>query len=217
MIKAVLFDLDGTLLDTAKDLGNALNHVLQSNGKEGLDFAVSRPFVSGGTPALINLGFGIKSDQPEFEPLKQAFLSFYENNLCQFTQSFTGVDKALQAIETRSLKWGIVTNKPGYLTDPLLKAMELDSRSSVTISGDTYQLRKPDPYPLLQAAKIIDVSPEHIVYIGDDERDIVAAKAAGMISVSVGWGYPGGQDPKSWQADHHIEHSEQLADFVSSI
>lgn len=217
MIKAVLFDLDGTLLDTAKDLSNALNHVLQSNGKETLDFSISRPFVSGGTPALIDLGFGIKSNQPEFEPLKQAFLTFYENNLCQFTQPFDGIDNALLAIESKQLKWGIVTNKPGYLTTPLLKTLGLDSRSNVTISGDTYQQRKPDPFPLLQAAKLIEVSPEHVVYIGDDERDIVAAKAAGMISVSVGWGYPGNQDPKSWHANYHLEHSEQLVDFVASL
>ncbi|MCW8878091.1 MAG: HAD-IA family hydrolase [Kangiellaceae bacterium] len=217
MIKAVLFDLDGTLLDTAKDLGNALNHVLETNGKNALDFSISRPYVSGGTPALINLGFGIKSGEAKFEPLKEAFLAFYRDNLCQYTKPFAGINRALEEIETRKLKWGIVTNKPGYLTDPLLKELKFDSRSSVTISGDTFQQRKPDPYPLLQAAKVIETLPEHVVYVGDDERDIVAAKAAGMVSVSVGWGYPGGQDPKSWHADYHIEHSEQLLDFVISL
>ena len=215
-IEAVLFDLDGTLLDTAKDLGSAINHVLKINDKTPLSFEESRPFVSGGTPALINLGFGIKIGEPGYDELKNEFLDYYESNLCEYSSPFPGIMEALDLIEQKQLTWGIVTNKPGYLTAPLLSQLALSERSSVTISGDTYEKKKPDPYPLLEAAKIIDVNPQKTLYVGDDERDIIAAKAANMISVSVGWGYPGEKDPKSWDADFHIESSEGLAEFIKS-
>ena len=210
-LEAVLFDLDGTLIDTAKDLGSAINHVLQAHDKKPIDFEQSRPFVSGGTPALIHLGFGIKTGEPEYESLKNEFLS-----LCKFSCPFPGIMGALDIIERTQLPWGIVTNKPGYLTAPLLTQLALSERSHVTISGDTYDKKKPDPYPLLEAAKIIDANPQKTLYIGDDERDIIAAKAANMISVSVGWGYPGEKDPKSWDADFHIESSEGLVEFIES-
>lgn len=216
-IKAVLFDLDGTLLDTAKDLGSAINHVLEVNGKAPLSFETTRPFVSGGTPALINLGFGINIGEPGYDDLKNAFLDFYEANLCQYTTPFSGINEALAEIENKGLIWGIITNKPGYLTAPLLEQLNLDKRSKVTISGDTFELKKPDPFPLLQAAKLINVSPEQAIYVGDDERDIIAAKAAGMTSVSVGWGYPGKQNPESWNAEIHLERSEELLGLVQSL
>ncbi|WP_196138266.1 HAD family hydrolase [Aliikangiella sp. G2MR2-5] len=214
---AVLFDLDGTLVDTALDLGNALNYLLIKSGREPLADKSIRPFVSGGTPALIKLGFGYEMEDPEFPSLKQAFLDYYEQNLCRYSKPFNGILDALTFLETNEIQWGIVTNKPDYLTKPLLEVLNLSHRSAVTISGDTYDRKKPDPFPLLQACKIINVKPQHTFYIGDDHRDIVAAQAAEMLSVSVGWGYPGEKNPLDWQAKYHLNASSDLQPFLKSL
>ncbi len=215
-IKAFLFDLDGTLVDTAKDLGAAINHVLKLHKKTPLPDEVTRPFVSGGTPALVKLAFGVDAQSEQFELLKSEFLNYYQQNLCIHSHLYHGVSEALAELDSNNIPWGIVTNKPEYLTTPLLKQLKLLQRSHITISGDTYSVKKPDPYPLLQAAKAIKVNPQNIAYFGDDKRDIVAAKAANMMSVSVGWGYSANQNPLDWNATTHLKNSDSLNGFIKS-
>ena len=217
MTQAVFFDLDGTLVDTALDLGNAINQVLIEHGKSPLSQEVIRPHVSGGSPALIKLGFGITPEDEKFEKLKQSFLDYYSQALDTHSQLFAGIHHCLSMLEENKIPWGIVTNKPDFLTQPLLKKLALKTRACIVISGDTFEQKKPDPYPLIQACAQTDVAPEKSIYVGDDERDIIAAKAANMISISVGWGYPGNKDPLQWQADYHVAKSGELSAMINSL
>ena len=210
MIEGVFFDLDGTLADTAPDLAAATNQLLVNEGRSALPVSSLRPFVSGGSPALINIAFGLKPGDEDFERLKSDFLAIYASAYLVETHLFSGMSECLELLETKNIPWGIVTNKPEFLTGPLLKDMKLDRRASVVISGDTYPVKKPDPYPLIQACRLAGVNPLNSIYIGDDERDIVAAKAAGMVSVCAQWGYLAGQDPHEWHADHYVERSDHL-------
>lgn len=212
----VLFDLDGTLLDTAPDLANALNAVLRANDRQALPFEVIRPVVSHGGNALIELGFGLKPGQPGFEPLRRQLLDYYENNIARETRLFPGMDTVLEHIESGGLKWGVVTNKPGWLTDPLMDALQLSGRAASIVSGDTLKERKPHPAPLLHACRLIGAEPQHCLYVGDAERDIQAGHNAGMTTLVALFGYLLESDrPETWGATALIRQPQDIIAWLS--
>ena len=193
LIKGVLFDLDGTLLDTALDMTEALNALRAQEGLGALSNETVRCQVSHGGHALVRLGFGTLPPE-EHEVMRMRLLSIYRRQLAKHTQLFEGGDEMLTEIERRGLSWGIVTNKPGWLTDPLLIEVNLHKRARAVVSGDTLAERKPHPLPLLHAAATLGVEPAHCVYVGDAERDMQAAQAAGMYALVAGFGYLGDDD-----------------------
>ncbi len=196
---AVLFDLDGTLADTAPDLASTLNHLRRAHGLPPLPFASIRPQVSHGTAALLALGFPDKDQQAD---LRQPFLDHYRDHIAVETRLFPGIPELLRCLERRSLPWGVVTNKPAELTDPLMAALGLNERAACIVSGDTTPYRKPHPGPLLHASDIIAVPASGCLYIGDADRDIQAGRAAGMTTLAALFGYlDEGDDPHRWQAD----------------
>ncbi len=210
-IRTILFDLDGTLLDTAPDLAAALNTVLEENQLPPLPFESIRPVVSHGGIALIKLGFKLQQDDPRFDALRQRLLTVYRENISRRTTLFPGMEALLQAIEQRGLNWGVVTNKPGWLTDPLMKDLQLYDRAVCVISGDTLQQRKPHPAPLLHACQLANSLPEQCLYVGDAQRDIEAGINAGMYTMVALFGYFTEQDqPHDWGASHLIEEPREL-------
>jgi phosphoglycolate phosphatase len=215
MIKSVLFDLDGTLIDTAPDLAAALNHILEEEGIAPLPYETIRPNVSRGGLVLTKLAFDPHRSESEIEPLRQRFLDRYLKNIAIHSKLFDGYQEVLEQFKRRHIGWGVVTNKPGWLTDPLMQALGLHQQSTVTISGDTTAQRKPHPLPLLTAARAMTVSPEECIYVGDDPRDIVAGKAANMTTVIARFGYiTDDSDLASWQADAIIDHPQQILQLL---
>lgn len=213
-LRGVLFDLDGTLLDTAQDMAQALNRLRSAEGLDELPFERIRPLVSHGAPRLIRLGFG-EPDAARYETLRTRFLEFYRAALAVHTRLFAGFEEVLDAIEQAGLRWGIVTNKPGWLTNPLLEQLGLAARCGCVVSGDTLAERKPHPLPLLHAAALIRLEPRDCVYLGDAERDVQAARNAGMIPLVAGFGYLGeGEDPAAWQPDAVLGRPEDLLDWL---
>jgi phosphoglycolate phosphatase len=202
---AVFFDLDGTFADTAPDLGAALNHVRGARGLPPLPLALMRLQASHGSAGLIRLGFNVEPDSARFPALRDALLAHYSANICARTTLFPGMDELVKVLEQRGLPWGIVTNKPHRFTMPLMQALGYDKRAACLISGDTCAHAKPHPEPLLYAARITGVAPQNCLYVGDDKRDIVAGRTAGMKTLIALFGYI---DPKadlnSWQADASI-------------
>ncbi len=214
-IKTVLFDLDGTLADTAPDLADALNTILRANKRPALPFETIRPVVSHGGMALIKLGFGLEPEQPEFEPLRQQLLEVYANNIANHTRLFPGMDELLEAIETHGMNWGVVTNKPAWLTRPLMQALELEQRAACIVSGDTLAERKPHPAPLLHACQLSGCLNSECAYVGDAERDIVAGHHAGMTTIVALFGYIGREDkPETWGADALLESPRQIMEWL---
>ena len=212
----VLFDLDGTLLDTAPDLAAALNATLQLNGREALPFEHIRPVVSHGGRALIELGFGIDPQHAEFEPLRKQLLDLYEANIAVHTSLFPGMADVLEELEHRGIRWGVVTNKPGWLTEPLLDALDLSSRASCVVSGDTLKERKPHPAPLLHACALAGCQPADTMYVGDAERDIEAGRNAGMHTLVALFGYLMEHDrPEDWGADALIKQPSDILEHVT--
>jgi len=197
--RAVLFDFDGTLADTAPDLSRAVNRLRSARGLAELPLAELRPHASSGARGLIGAGLGILPDHPEFTTLRDAFLKHYAAEICVDTRLFPGMEELLAAIEARGLRWGIVTNKSTLLTRQIVAAMQLDRRAACVVCGDTTPHLKPSPASLLHAAKELALAPQDCVYLGDDLRDIQAARSAGMRSVAVEWGY--GRGLPAWQAD----------------
>lgn len=213
---AVLFDLDGTLADTAPDLAAALNRTLEHYGRAALPYEDIRPVVSHGGMALIELGFDLPPETPGFEEWRQYLLDDYAGNLCRHTQLFAGMPAVLEHLEGRSVPWGIVTNKPAWLTDPLVAAMGIDRRAACVVSGDTCVQRKPHPAPLLHACELVGSQPADTWYVGDAGRDIEAGRAAGCITVGALYGYLHPDDPPhSWDADLTIDHPDQLLDLFN--
>jgi phosphoglycolate phosphatase len=207
----MLFDLDGTLLDTAPDMARALNQLRLERSQPELPLERIRPFVSHGAAGLIRLGFGLQPDDPEFGPLRLRFLSLYDAALAVDTALFTGMEHVLARLEKRRIPWGIVTNKPGWLTDPLLHALDLFQRAGCVVSGDTVPRRKPDPEPLLHACNLIGIEPQRCVYIGDAERDVQAGNRAGMTTLIARYGYLGAEDaPEAWEAHGIVDSPEDL-------
>ena len=203
--QAVLFDLDGTLLDTAPDMALALNRVRAEDDLAPLPFADIRPFVSHGSPALIRLGFEFPDPSPEFEARRQRLLDLYFEHVADDTRLFSGMAEVLDQIERTDRSWGIVTNKPGWLTTPLLDALELADRAGCVISGDTTEHRKPHPDPLFKAAEQLHTEPTSCLYIGDAERDVEAAIAAQMPVLIATYGYiAADEDPLAWGGDGRV-------------
>ncbi|HEX4873062.1 MAG TPA: HAD-IA family hydrolase [Nevskiaceae bacterium] len=210
--KAWLFDLDGTLVDTAPDLGHAANRVRAELAMEPLPLPVYRPVASAGARGLLGVALGIGPEHADFPQRRDSFLAHYRAELCRESVLFPGLDPLLVQAELRGLPWGVVTNKPGWLTRPLLKALRLETRCACAISGDDVPRPKPAPDGLLQACAQLGLTPGEVVYVGDDRRDIEAARAAGMPSIAAGWGYIGEAGPaESWQADAVAESVAELA------
>jgi phosphoglycolate phosphatase len=213
---ALLLDLDGTLLDTAPDMGGALNRLRAESGLEPLPHEQIRPVVSHGAMRLVSLGFP-EASGAEFERLRLRFLELYSQNLAAQTRLFPGFEPVLDELERLRLPWGVVTNKPGWLTDPLIAALGLDRRAGCVVSGDTVAERKPHPLPLLHAAGLIGVEPARCVYVGDAERDIQAGRAAGMTTVVAAYGYiSADDDPGSWGPEGIIDEPAQLLEWMGT-
>jgi N-acetyl-D-muramate 6-phosphate phosphatase len=214
-VRAVLFDLDGTLADTAGDLAAALNRVRADRALSPLPLAVLRPHASHGARGLLHAGFGITRESPDFEPLRDAFLDYYAGAICEQTQLFAGADLVLAEIERRRLRWGIVTNKATRFTLPLLEHLALARRAGAVICGDTTPQTKPHPAPLLAAAAALAVDPAECVYVGDAERDITAGQAAGMKTLVARYGYLRDEDaPERWTADGLIDSLPALLEWL---
>ena len=196
---AVLFDFDGTLADTAADLSRALNRLRAARGLADMPLENLRPHASSGARGLLEAGMGILPDHPEYKELRESFLQHYAREICVDTRLFPGMDILLEAIEARGLRWGIVTNKSTGLTRKIVAALSLDKRAACVVCGDTTPHLKPHPASLLHAARELALEPAACVYLGDDLRDIQAARSAGMRSVAVEWGY--GANVRSWQPD----------------
>ena len=213
--RAVLFDLDGTLADTAPDLAYALNRTLEHYRRETLPYAVIRPVASHGAIALIRLGFDMPPEAPGFEERRQFLLQVYAQNLCRETRLFPGMAAVLEVLEARGVPWGIVTNKPAWLTDPLVAAMQLQQRAACVVSGDTCSNRKPHPEPILHACAMLGCRPADTWYIGDAGRDMQAGRAAGCITVAALYGYLHPDDPPvSWSSDLAIQRPEALLELL---
>jgi N-acetyl-D-muramate 6-phosphate phosphatase len=201
-VRQLLFDLDGTIADTAPDLALALNLLRAEHGQPALDFARIRPLVSAGAAAMVCDAFSITEQVPQFHPLRERFLALYSENICCHSRLFPGMDQVLDYLDDNRIRWGIVTNKPGWLTEPLLHAMALHTRSGCIVSGDTLPRRKPHPEPLLHACQLMACRPEETAYIGDARTDIQAGASAGMATGVALYGYlePGTQADE-WGAD----------------
>ncbi len=215
-IRGVLFDLDGTLADTAPDLGFALNQLLLRRGRAALPLSTIRPRVSHGARGMLAVGFGLLPDDPEFAALRDEFLQVYESNLCRETQLFAGMTELLLELERAKLPWGIVTNKAKRFTEPLIDALQLSARAGCIISGDSAARAKPHPDTLILGSQQLGIAREQIVYVGDDERDVIAARAAGMRAVVALYGYLGvDRHPDHWGADAQIEHPLALMPLLT--
>ena len=217
-IQTVLFDLDGTLLDTAPDLAAALNTVLAENRREPLPFEIIRPVMSHGGIAIIRRGFGLEASDPAIEPLRQRLLEVYRANISTHTRPFPGMAEVLDTLEARGLNWGVVTNKPGWLTEPLLSDLRLLQRAACVVSGDTLAQCKPDPAPMLHACALAGSEPQRCVYIGDAQRDVEAGNNAGMYTLVALFGYFQDNDrPQEWQADAMIDTPADLLVWLDLV
>jgi len=206
--RAILFDFDGTLADTAADLARALNRLRSARGLADLPLEDLRPHASAGARGLIGAGLGILPEHAEFKALRDSFLAHYEAQICVDTRLFPGMQELLAGIEARGLRWGVVTNKSTRLTRLLMKALGLESRTACVVCGDSTPHLKPHPASLLLAAEQLVLAPADCVYLGDDLRDVQAARAAGMRCVAVAWGY--GEGFAAWHADAIIEKPTDL-------
>lgn len=202
-MRAVLFDFDGTLADTAPDLAAALNRMLTDRGRPALPLEAVRPHASSGARGLLFIGFGVVPDDTAYPAMREEFLSNYSASICVHTRLFPGVEELLTSLESRKMVWGIVTNKAVRLTTPLVAQLGLAGRAGCVVGGDTTPHLKPHPASLLHAAGAIGMLPSDCCYLGDDLRDIQAAKAAGMFSVAVEYGYSGTENggPRGWNAE----------------
>jgi len=201
MAPVILFDLDGTLVDSAVDLLNALNVIVQQTGKPALSLAQIRPVVSKGARAMLAVAFPELDEEQRLQYL-QPFLDCYQQAVAQYSTPFADIETVLSAIEASGARWGIVTNKPFYLAKEVVHSMGWTHRSAVLIGGDTLPRKKPDPDQLFHACELLAVQAADCVYVGDDERDVLAANHSGMKSVSALWGYPEAHGyPRVWRAD----------------
>jgi len=212
---AILFDLDGTLVDTAPDLAFALNALLHEQGKPSLPYETIRPIASNGAGGLLDLGFGISGDDDILPALRARLLAIYQDNISRESRLFEGMHEVLSALEQANITWGIITNKPAFLTDPLIEALQLSHRAACVVSGDTTEFSKPHPAPMLHACELINLSPEQCIYIGDAARDIEAGKNANMRTVAALYGYLADtDDPDNWQADAVIKQPSDILQWI---
>lgn len=208
-LRAVLFDLDGTLIDSAPDLGRAANAMREARGQPPLPLATYRPHCGSGARGMLGQAFSVAPGQALYDELKREFLDRYEGLMFDNTLPFAGIDATLSALTSLGLSWGIVTNKAERFALPLASALQL--RTAVVVGGDTTGHTKPHPAPLLEAARRLGVAPSACLYVGDDERDVVAGRAAGMKTASAAWGYLGPlADPRGWLADLDLESHADL-------
>ena len=216
-VRGVLFDLDGTLIDSAPDLAGAANRLRADHGLPPLPYEQLRPMVGSGARGMVGVAFGVAPGDERFEPLRDAFLAHYAAGLLERTHPFNGVEQMLSSLEAAGLPWGIVTNKATRFTSPIVAGLGLARRAAVVVCGDTTPHAKPHPAPLLHAALAMGLPPESVVYVGDDLRDAQAARAAGMAMVAATWGYLGlGESVHRWGADALLDAPSQLPDWLSS-
>ena len=215
--QAVLFDLDGTLVDTAPDFVRVLNNMRTKYGHPALPSEMVRPAVSAGARAMVKVGFPeYELESPEFAQLRQEFLDAYGADICQDSQLFMGLDALLQSLETKGIPWGIVTNKPRIYSEALLLALNLTQRCAVLVCPDDVSQTKPHPEPMYLACKQLNVAPTQTVYIGDHIRDIQAGNNAQMTTIAVGFGYiVEGEDIHDWQADHCVQTVDDLINYFN--
>ena len=215
-VAAVLFDLDGTLIDSAPDLGAAVDKMRVQRGLPSLPLEHYRPMAGAGARGMIGIAFGITPEHADFEAMKEEFFVNYENCMTERTRIFEGVHDMIAALVSQGLPWGVVTNKSSRFTDPLTSAMPLFATAGAIVSGNTTPHAKPHPEPLFEAARRLSVDPARCVYVGDDERDIVAGLAAGMGTVAATYGYLGQQtDITRWNAHLHIDSPLKLLNFLN--
>ena len=211
----VFFDLDGTLADTAPDLVAATNKLLTARNLDPKPYEFLRPYASAGARGLLEGAFGIGTDHPDFATLRDEFFSNYEKALLVESKLFEDIDHLLDQMDQAKLPWGIVTNKSQRFTNPLVELMGLHERSASTVSGDTTPHPKPHPEPILHAAKLANIDPTKSLYVGDDIRDVIAGKAAGMKTVAAAYGYCGCKEPpEAWGADYLIKTPLELVEII---
>ena len=210
MIKAVLFDLDGTLADTAPDLCYALNRMRVARNLPELPVEATRAYTSLGARGLLGIGLDVTPAHPGYDAMREEFLAIYENNLCRETRLFPGMLELIGELERRALLWGVVTNKAERYTHPLLEQLGIHARAACVIGGDTTGKTKPDPAPLFAASERIGIAPQNCIYVGDDRRDVQAGRSAGMKTIVVKFGYLNGNDPETWEADAMIDEPADL-------
>jgi phosphoglycolate phosphatase len=205
-IEAVLFDLDGTLIDSAPDLGAAADRMRVQRGLPSLPLERYRPMAGAGARGMLGIAFGMTPQHPDYDALREEFFVSYERRMTEHTRVFQGVAELIEALTSRGLRWGVVTNKSSRFTDPLTRSMALFASSEAVVSGDTTPHAKPHPAPLLEAARRLRVEPSRCIYVGDDERDILAGRAAGMGTVAAAYGYLGdNEEVTRWGADARID------------
>ncbi|ABO53969.1 HAD-IA family hydrolase [Burkholderia vietnamiensis] len=215
---AVLFDLDGTLADTAPDLAAAVHKMQRVRGLPETPLDVLRPLASAGARGLLGGAFGIDPQTPGYDATRDEFLANYATDICVHTALFPGIGDVLDELDARRVRWGIVTNKVMRLTAPLADLLGLAARAACIVGGDTTPHSKPHPAPLLHAAAQLTLAPERIVYVGDDLRDIQAGTAAGMATVAAAYGYCGdGAAPADWQAQHLVDTTLQLRELLRDV
>lgn len=213
---AILFDLDGTLVDSAPDLAGAGNTLRLARGLPARALADYRPYTSAGARGMLGVALGVGPDAPDFEALRDEFLAAYARRLTHLTRCFPAIDVLLDQLDARQCPWGIVTNKAARFTQPIVSHLGLDKRAGTVISGDTTPHAKPHPEPLLEAARRLQIPPGDCIYVGDDLRDVQAGRAAGMKTVAVRWGYLGDDLPiEAWGADDLIDHPQSLLKWLA--
>ncbi|WP_096087171.1 HAD family hydrolase [Agaribacterium haliotis] len=214
-LRAVFFDLDGTLLDTAQDLSAALASIMQEDGLEPLALNIARNIVSEGSYALVKAGYELNDNDKRIEPLRQRLLEHYMAKLNQHTTPFAGIEQLIDSLQSRGLAWGIVTNKPWPLTEPLVKQFRFASEPSCVLAPEHVQQRKPHPESLYLACKQTGCEPFEAIYIGDHLRDIECGRNAGMKTIAVNYGYiPADEDSRQWQADHYVDSADEIWPIV---
>jgi phosphoglycolate phosphatase len=214
--RAILFDLDGTLADTAPDLAAAVNWLRTERGLEPTPYSVLRPTASAGARGMIGAAFGLAPGDDGYEELRLAWFDRYQSAMAVHSTLFDGIASLLDGIAAAGMQWGIVTNKPARFTDPLVPQIGL-SHAGCIVSGDTTGFAKPHPAPLLEGARRLGLAPEHCWYVGDDQRDVEAGRAAGMITVACAWGYCGTIDPATWGADFLLDTPTDLLDTLRGL
>ena len=214
MKQAVLFDLDGTFADTAPDLGRAVNDMRTARGLAPVALSETRRVTSLGACGLLGVGFGMGPEHADYAAMRDEFLRIYEANLCRDTTLFPGMAELVDRLEAAGLRWGIVTNKAERFALPLLQQLGYATRAGCIIGGDTTGHMNPHPAPLRAGAQRLSLQPEACVYVGDDERDIQAGRAAGMTTIAVRFGYLNGSDPETWGADAIVSAPEEIIKFI---
>lgn len=212
--KAVLFDLDGTLLDTAPDLVFTLNLLRKEVGLPAVSVAEIRPSVGLGSKEMLRLALNIEETHPDFKSLREKFLDLYQQHLADHTQFFPQIENVLDELDQRDIAWGIVTNKLTRHTHRLLKALQFDRRAECVVCGDTLIKYKPDPLPITHACSLLNQKPATCLYVGDAATDVIASKAAGTRSIVALYGYIDGTDPYAWQADGYITEPHEILNWV---